>query len=240
MRRIFALLPLLGSLGCGLGLLDELAEVPVCDGQATDPECKDLFPGSTGGSSVPTTSDATAGDTGDTGVHTVTGDGTPGDGTTAADETSTGAPVDRPPTIDLFTAEPAQLSEAGKSLLELHASADVVAVRLYQNGKKIADLTPADFPYTYEAFSAKYNADPHTFMVEVVNAEGLKATRDLTLKVLLPSPGTERCHFADEDMASRRSPHTTACRASRSSSAGQRRRRASRPRRSRPRYRPAP
>lgn len=157
---------------------------------------------STSGSGVPTTSQAATDP-----VQTVTSDTTLDASTAAVDETtaSSGEPANVPPTIDLFEAEPNQLSEAGKSLLQLHASDDVITVRLFQNGEKIAELTPADFPYTYEAFSAKYNGDPHTFMVEVLDAEGLKASADLKLTVLLPPSGAERCHFTDENMGAKSS-----------------------------------
>jgi len=151
---------------------------------------------STGEPALPTTTQAATG-----GVQTVTGDTTLEETTAAIDDTGTSTTtdgaVDLPPTIDLFAAEPDQLSEAGKSLLQLHASSDVVQVRLYQNDKQIADLEPADFPFTYEAFSAKQNGDPHTFMVEATDAGGLKAMANLELKVLLPPPGAERCQFKD-------------------------------------------
>ena len=143
---------------------------------------------------LPTTTRAATGD-----VQTVTGDTTLEPTTAAIDDTgmTTGEAIDLPPTIDLFTATPSQLSEAGKSLLELQASADVVQVRLYQNDEPIADLEPSAFPYTYEAFSAKNNGDPHTFRVEVTDAGGQTATKELKLKVLLPASGSERCMFTD-------------------------------------------
>ena len=151
---------------------------------------------STGEPALPTTTHAPTG-----GIQTVTGDTTLEQTTTAIDDTTTTAttdePRDLPPTIDLFAAEPDQLSEAGKSLLQLQASADVVKVRLFQNDEQIADLEPSDFPFTYEAFSAKQNGDPHTFMVEVSDAGGMKATADLKLEVLLPPSGAERCLFPD-------------------------------------------
>lgn len=176
--------------GCIDQLHEEAHALTYVDGETTT--------SSTGGPGVPTTTQ----DSGH-GVQTVTGDTTLEQTTAAVDDTSTGTstgePVNLPPTIDLFTAEPGQLSEAGKALLHLETSADVVQVRLYQNDEPIADLKPANFPYTYEAFSAKDNGDPHTFTVEVTDAGGLKATADLKLKVLLPASGAERCQFTDMD-----------------------------------------
>jgi|JI6StandDraft_1071083.scaffolds.fasta_scaffold07258_5 hypothetical protein len=150
---------------------------------------------STGESELPTTTQAATGG----GVQTVTGETTLEATTSSVDDTTatTGESVDLPPTVDLFAAEPDQLSEAGKSLLHLQTSADVVQVRLFQNDEPIADLEPADFPYTYEAFSAKNNGDPHTFRVEVKDAGGQTAAKDLKLKVVLPLSGAERCLFLD-------------------------------------------
>lgn len=150
---------------------------------------------STGEPDLPTTTQAATGG----GVQTVTGETTLEATTASVDDTTatTGESADLPPTIDLFAAEPDQLSEAGKSLLHLQTSADVVQVRLFQNDEPIADLEPSDFPYTYEAFSAKDNGDPHTFKVEVKDAGGQTAARELKLKVVLPPSGAERCVFPD-------------------------------------------
>lgn len=151
---------------------------------------------STGEPGLPTTTQAGTGG----GVQTVTGDTTLEQTTAVVDDTgtTTGEAVDPSPTIELFAAEPDQLSEAGKSLLHLQTSVDVIQVRLYQNDEQIADLEPSAFPYTYEAFSAKNNGDPHTFRVEVTDAGGQTATQELKLKVLLPASGSERCQFPDK------------------------------------------
>lgn len=116
-----------------------------------------------------------------------------------ATETTGGPAVNESPTIEDFWADPDQLSEAGKSQLHLKMSADVVKVRLYQNDDLLGVLTPDQFPYTYEALSAKYNLNHH-FVVEVEDAEGLTAMDDLWLNVLLPKSGDERCIFKDQNM----------------------------------------
>ncbi len=180
------LMPLLLA-GCIDQLHEEAHALTYIDAQTTS---------SSGEPVPPTTTQAATG-----GVQTVTGETTLEQTTAAIDDTgttaTTGEAIDLPPTIDLFTATPGQLSEAGKSHLELQTSADVVQVRLFQNDAQIADLKPSAFPYTYEAFSAKSNGDPHTFRVEVTDAGGQTAMKELKLKVLLPASGSERCLFQD-------------------------------------------
>ena len=131
------------------------------------------------------------------GVQTVTG---PPEETTTAPEpgTSTGAPVENMPPTVMLSVEPKLLDEAGKTaLLSLNASADVITVRLSMNGGAAVELTPADFPYTYEALSAKDNGKPHVFTAEVEDEEGLTATAEAELTVELPASGAEKCLFVD-------------------------------------------
>ena len=74
----------------------------------------------------------------------------------------------------------------------------MVKVRLYLDGEKLADLTPADFPHACDALSAKYNGPERMFKVVVEDAEGLTAEREADkLSVLLPQSGVERCIFTD-------------------------------------------
>ena len=151
-----------------------------------------------------TSSNMTPTTTAGSGVQTVTG---ATDETTAPAETtwpaettssssSTSPEDNEPPTVKL-TVDKAYLSEAGTADLLLEASMDVVKVRLSMNGAPLVELTPADFPYTYEALSAKDNGAPHVFEVEVEDAEGLTATDDAELTVQLPASGAERCLFTD-------------------------------------------
>ena len=115
------LLPLL-FVGCIDQLHEEAHALTYLDATTTS---------SSGEPALPTTTQTATG-----GVQTVTSDTTLEDTSTPDGDTSpsatTSEAVDLPPTIDLFEAVPDQLSEAGKSLLQLHASADVVQVRLYQ------------------------------------------------------------------------------------------------------------
>lgn len=147
---------------------------------------------STGEPSTPTT---TAG----SGVQTVTGDGV-STGTSMASEpdpeSSSGEAVNDPPTVDL-TVQPDHLGEAGPAELHLVASDDVVKVRLSLDGEKIADLTPADFPYVWEALSAKDNGLARKFSVVVEDEEGLTDDDDAELSVELPPAGAEKCLFQD-------------------------------------------
>lgn len=115
--------------------------------------------------------------------------------TTSSTATTDGPAENEPPTVELV-AEPDQLSEAGKSDLKITVSDDVVEVRLYQNDELLVVTTPDKFPYAYEALSAKYNFHHH-FSVEVEDAEGLTASDDAWVDVLLPESGTERCSFAE-------------------------------------------
>ena len=139
------------------------------------------------------------------GVQTVTGEESTspvGDSSGAPDETSSsGAPVNDPPTIESFAADPPHLNEAGASQIKLTTSADVVVARLSLNGKQIFEGPPEKFPFVYEALSAKYNF-PHTFGIEVEDAEGLKATDTAELTVQLPQPGVQKCLFKDTDAKS--------------------------------------
>lgn len=152
---------------------------------------------STGEPGTPTTSGAGAGGLG---VQTVTGEESTnpgGDSSSVADTTSSsGAPVNEPPTIESFTADPPHLEEAGASQIKLTASPDVVVARLSLNGEQIFEGPPEKFPFVYEALSAKYNF-PHLFEIEVEDAEGLKAAATAELTVHPPQPGAEKCMFKD-------------------------------------------
>lgn len=152
---------------------------------------------STGEPGTPTTSGAGAGGPV---VQTVTGEESTiagSDSSSVADTTSSsGAPVNEPPTIESFAADPPHLEEAGASQIKLAASPDVVVARLSLNGEQIFEGPPENFPFAYEALSAKYNF-PHLFGIEVEDAEGLKATDTAELTVQLPQPGAEKCMFKD-------------------------------------------
>ena len=149
---------------------------------------------STGEPSTPTTS-------GGAGVQTVTGDEeSTGPSTTSSGGdpgSSSGDPVNLPPTIELFDVKQDHLDEAGPADLQLVASDDVVKVRLTLDGEKLADLTLADFPRTWDALSAKDNGPKRKFKVVVEDAEGLTAEAEDELSVLLPQSGAERCIFPD-------------------------------------------
>jgi hypothetical protein len=154
---------------------------------------------STGEPGTPTTS--SAGGSGD--VQTVTGAESTspgGEGSSPGDETSPGAnldlPMNDPPVIESFTADPPHMSEAGTSWLKLKASDDVVLVRLRLNGQQIFEGPPAKFPYAYDVLSAKYNFE-HSFEVEVEDAEGLMDTAPTEITVQLPPSGAEKCLFPD-------------------------------------------
>jgi len=152
---------------------------------------------STGEPGTPTTSGAGADGPG---VQTVTGEESAspvGDSSGAPeDSSSSGTPVNEPPKIESFAADPPHLEEAGASQIKLATSPDVVVARLSLNGEQIFEGPPEKFPFVYEALSAKYNF-PHIFGIEVEDAEGLKATDTAELTVQLPQPGVEKCLFKD-------------------------------------------
>ena len=150
---------------------------------------------STGEPGTPTTSGGDG-----SGVQTVTGEESTspsGESMSAPGETgSSGTPVNAPPTIESFMADPPHLNEAGAAELKLMASDDVVVARLSLNGEQIFEGPPKKFPFAYEALSAKFNF-PHTFGIEVEDAEGLTASDTTELTVQLPQPGAEKCLFKD-------------------------------------------
>ena len=194
--RIYKIVPLIGLVlllgGCLEQILSDLE--PHLD-TATNSDSTSAT--STGEPATPTTS------AGLDPVQTVTGP--PGETAGAVDETTgaepgttTGAPVENTPPTVVLSVEPELLDEAGKTAkFLLGASADVITVRLSMNGGEAVELTPADFPYTYEALSAKDNGMPHVFTVEVEDEEGLTATDDAKLTVQLPASGAEKCLFED-------------------------------------------
>ncbi len=153
--------------------------------------------GSTTMGVVPTTSAGA-------GVQTVTGneDSTGSSNTDpgASSGSSGEAPVNLPPTIELFDVTQDHLDEAGPAELQLVVSADVVKVQLSLDGVELANnLKPGDFPRDWDALSAKDNGDPRIFKVVVEDAEGLTATETTELSVQLPQPGIEKCLFEDKD-----------------------------------------
>jgi len=172
----------------------------LADGAALAPDTEtDASSTSTGEPPTPTTSN-------DPGVQTATGvdestetSATTGDPGTSADPvSSSGEEANVPPTVDL-TVMPGHLSEAGQAELQLVASDDVVKVRLSLDGEKIADLTPANFPYAWEALSAIDNGPARKFSVVVEDEEGLTADDEAELSVQLPESGAEKCVFEDPD-----------------------------------------
>ena len=186
------LLAALLSSGCLQAALDRWDAVT-----AADPSTGSTSWASTGEPATPTTSASSE-------IQTVTGH----DETTGAVEetttdvgpgTSTGPPVENTPPTVMLSVEPDLLDQAGKTaLLSLNVSADVITVRLSMNGGEAVELTPADFPYTYEALSAKDNGMPHVFTAEVEDEEGLTATDDAALTVQLPASGVEKCLYVDD------------------------------------------
>ena len=192
MRSYTLMMSLLALLlaGCIQGLLDEgdgLVSITATEVASST--------SSTGEPPTPTTS-------GGSGVQTVTGDEESTGPSSAASGpgSSSGEAANLPPTIDVFTTSADYIDEAGPIMLTLAASDDhaVVKARLYLDGVKLADLTPADFPYAYDVLSAKFNGDPRIFKVVVEDAEGLTAEKEADpIKVWLPQSGAERCIFSD-------------------------------------------
>ncbi|MBZ5709633.1 hypothetical protein [Nannocystis pusilla] len=163
------------------------------DGLAPDTEPSSSSTSTSTGEVMPTSSAGS-------GVQTVTGPVDTTSTTLPAPDTTSDVPEQNtPPKIEMFEAKPSALHEAGTTQLFLEASEDVVKVRLSRNGVEFVELTPDDFPYTYEVLSAKYNAD--TIDVVVEDAEGLTASAGTELKVLLPNAGVQKCLFEDKTAA---------------------------------------
>jgi len=203
MRRTSSLIVFLFTLllaGCPLQVYDDLVENYPPTGSTS---------GSTSGPttemSTPTTTDAV---TTGPGVQTVTGASEDGGDTSTSDPSTTttnGPQENAPPKIDLFTVIatppnlPGHLGEAGPAEIQLVVSDDVVKVHLSLDGEQLAgDLTPADFPRTWEALSAKDNGPERTFKIVVEDAEGLTADKTAVISVQLPQPGVEKCHYYDD------------------------------------------
>lgn len=174
-----------------------------CLGDAQNDWYSLLTDGTSSASSSSSTTDVPTPPTTGSGIQTVTG---PPDETTSTTTTTTttdpgttGTPEEHvPPTIEL-KAVPDHLSEAGTSKIELTSSDDQVKVRLYLDGVLLGDLTLADFPYTYQATSAKDNLPvPRVFRVEVEDAEGFVVSDEANLTVQVPASGTEKCLFEDK------------------------------------------
>ena len=205
MRRtpglILALLAL-SPAGCPEQVYEDLtAKYPEDDdtsGSAT------LTSGPTTEMPIPTTTDPAPADPG---VQTVTGASEDTGDTTTADPSTTtdGPPENAPPKIGLFTVtasppnSPNHLGEAGPAEIQLAVSDDVVKVHLSLDGEPLAgDLSPADFPRTWDALSAKDNGPERTFKVVVEDAEGLTAEETAVISVQLPQPGAEKCHYYED------------------------------------------
>ena len=123
--------------------------------------------------------------------------------------TTTGDPGENlPPKIELFEVTDVvgspidHISEAGSALLQLKVSADAVKVRLYLDGVLLEELAPADFPYTWEALSAKNNGPKRIFKVVALDAEELTDEATAQLGVQLPASGAPKCLFEDPDKGS--------------------------------------
>ena len=190
--------------GCPLQIYDDLVENYPPTGSTSSSST--LTSGPTTEMLTPTTTDAvTAGP-----VQTVTGAGDDtGDMATSDPGTTTtnGPQENTPPTIDLFTVTasppnpPDHVGEAGPAEIQLVVSDDVVKVHLSLDGVKLAgDLTPTDFPRTWEALSAKDNGPERTFTVVVEDAEGLTADKTAVISVQLPQPGVEKCHHYEDSV----------------------------------------
>ncbi len=194
-RLILALLAL-SPAGCPEQVYNELTAKYPADGDTSGSAT--LTSGPTTEMPTPTTTDAV---TTGPGVQTVTGASEDSGETTGSGPWTTNGPQENaPPTIELFTVDDDYIDAAGPVTLTLAASDDhaVVQVRLYLDGVKLADLTPADFPYTYDVLSAKFNGDPRIFKVVVEDAEGFTAEGEADpVKVWLPASGVERCIFTD-------------------------------------------
>ena len=118
--------------------------------------------------------------------------------------TMTGDPDENlPPKIELFEVTDIigspidHISEAGKVLLQLKVSADAVKVRLYLDDAMLGELTPAEFPYPWEAISAKDNGPKRIFKAVALDAEELTDEETAQVGVQLPASGAPKCLFED-------------------------------------------
>ena len=116
-----------------------------------------------------------------------TSDPTTGDPTTA---TTTADPIDPPPKIINFTAEPAAILQAAPVVLNAAFTSDVVVVDILDNGETIATVAPLDFPYERMITSDKLDGQ-HAFQLRARTDADLATLSDERLvDVDVPEPGT--------------------------------------------------
>ena len=105
-------------------------------------------------------------------------------------DTTTADPIDPPPKIINFTAEPAAILQAAPVVLNAAFTSDVVAVDILDNGDTIATVAPLDFPYERMITSDKLDGK-HAFQLRARTDADLATLSDERLvDVDVPEPGT--------------------------------------------------
>ena len=106
------------------------------------------------------------------------------------DTTTTADPIDPPPKIINFTAEPAAILQAAPVVLNAAFTSDVVAVDILDNGETIATVAPLEFPYERMITSDKLDGQ-HAFQLRARTDADLATLSDERLvDVDVPEPGT--------------------------------------------------
>ncbi|HEY0135250.1 MAG TPA: hypothetical protein VGB85_14295 [Nannocystis sp.] len=164
--RSLALLLVIPLLGCGLGALDALQDVPVCDEQGgTDAKCPNSGMSSSGGDVTPTTSG------GDDGIATST-DATSLPDLPDAGESSSGEPP-APPEIVQVKLDPASpLTQAASMKVQVEALHSAGVTMALDGGAPVSlAATGANFyKGAIEVYGASMNGG-HTIMVVASSGE---------------------------------------------------------------------
>lgn len=105
-------------------------------------------------------------------------------------DATTADPIDPPPKIINFTAEPAAILQAAPVVLNAAFTSDVVAVDILDNGETIATVAPLEFPYERMITSDKLDGQ-HAFQLRARTDADLATLSDERLvDVDVPEPGT--------------------------------------------------
>ena len=104
--------------------------------------------------------------------------------------TTTVDPLDPPPKIINFTAEPAAVLQAAPVVLNAAFTSDVIAVDILDNGNPVATVAPQDFPYERMITSDKHDGQ-HAFQLRARTDTDHTVLSDQRLvDIDLPEPGT--------------------------------------------------
>ena len=143
--------------------------------------------GGADGSAGITEADA-GGEAGSTDANTTDVETGPGTGETM--ETSTGLPLDPPPTVENLECDPVKADEVGPVTCTYDSSPDAVVAELLDDGQVVA-TGPAGAPLIFPVTSAPHNNPGSTITVRVYDEAGQMAEDSIFHPSTVKDPGTE-------------------------------------------------